>query len=169
MLAASVEQVRCPTCFESESRVVDSRSADEGQSIRRRRACSSCGERFTTFERVESVPLLVVKRSGPAEPFDVEKLVEGLTAACKGRPLTRDDFERMAIEIEDAGRAVGAEVTTEWIGLQVLDHLRSRDPVAYLRFASVYKGFDNLDDFEREARLIKIAQPADVSGDTDQL
>lgn len=165
MLRARLYGVRCPSCSDTDSRVIDSRAAEDGGAIRRRRECVACGARFTTFERVESAPLMVVKRSGPAQVFDGDKLVAGLMAACKGRPLSREQFEEMALDIEEAGRSLGAEITSEWIGLQVLEHLRRCDPVAYLRFASVYKGFNDLDDFEREARLIKITSPADPAGE----
>lgn len=154
--ADTVVRVRCPACGESETKVVDSRSADEETSVRRRRGCLACDYRFTTFERVEELPLRVVKRSGDAVPFDEQKIVSGLVAACKGRPLAKSDFEDIADRVADKARSEGCEVSSEWVGLAVLDQLRDVDPVAYLRFASVYKGFDNVDDFEREARLIKV-------------
>ncbi len=154
--------MQCPACSDLETRVVDSRSAEGGLAIRRRRECLSCGDRFTTFERVEAVPVLVTKRSGVSEPFDGEKMVSGLSAACKGRPLDENDFAQIAAEIEDRARARSGETSSEWIGLQVLEQLRQRDPVAYLRFASVYKGFSDLADFEREARLIKVAEPSSL-------
>ncbi len=124
--------------------------------MRRRRSCLDCDYRFTTFERIEEQPLRVVKRSGVGVPFDEEKIVSGLVAACKGRPLTRTDFEGIAERVAEAARFEAGEVSTEWVGLAVLEQLRAMDPVAYLRFASVYKGFDNVADFEREARLIKV-------------
>ncbi len=153
---ASVGMVRCPGCGESETKVIDSRSADEETSVRRRRSCLGCDYRFTTFERVEELPLRVMKRSGVAVAFDEEKIVSGLVAACKGRPLTRSDFEDIAAGVVESARSEGGEVSSEWVGLAVLEQLREMDPVAYLRFASVYKGFDNVADFEREARLIKV-------------
>ena len=156
MLAASLGAMRCPVCVEADTRVVDSRAADEGASIRRRRECAGCGNRFTTFERVEEHPLVVVKRSGRREPFDGAKIVSGLMAACKGRPLTEADFEQLVCRVEETVRHDGYEATSERIGLAVLDELRKLDEVAYLRFASVYKGFENIADFEREARLIKV-------------
>ncbi len=151
--------MRCPICHSDDSKVVDSRSADGGAAIRRRRECQSCQRRFSTFERVEEAPLVVVKRSGLREPFDPAKITGGLLAACKGRPLTPADYDRVVAEIEDAARARGGDVTSEWVGLAVLDRLRRLDEVAYLRFASVYKSFDRIDDFEREARLIKVDDP----------
>jgi len=156
MLAASLGAMRCPVCVEADSRVVDSRSADDGAAIRRRRECESCGHRFTTFERLEEHPLVVVKRSGYREPFDGSKIVSGLVAASKGRPLAEAEFDQLASRVEERLRRLGSEVTTEAIGLAVLDELGQIDQVAYLRFASVYKGFDNIDDFAREARLIKV-------------
>ena len=148
--------MQCPICHSEDSKVVDSRSADGGSAIRRRRECLTCLRRFSTFERVEEVPLVVVKRSGLREPFDPAKITGGLMAACKGRPLVAGDFDQLVAAVEDAARAQGPDVTSEWVGLAVLDRLRRLDDVAYLRFASVYKSFDRIDDFEREARLIKV-------------
>lgn len=159
--ADTVARVRCPACGEFDTKVVDSRSADDETSVRRRRGCLSCDHRFTTFERVEEQPIRVIKRSGGSVLFDEQKIVSGLVAACKGRPLTIDDFDAIADRVAERARAEGSDVTSEWIGLTVLDQLRERDPVAYLRFASVYKGFDNLADFEREARLIKVKSKPD--------
>lgn len=147
--------MHCPACRDTETRVVDSRTADEGAATRRRRSCPSCGYRFTTFERIEEVPLTVAKSSGEGEPFVRSKIERGLAAACKGRPITKDDFEALALEVEEAARLEGCQVTTEWVGLAVLDRLRALDHVAALRFASVYKGFSDVDDFEKEMSLIK--------------
>lgn len=156
MASASLGGVHCPVCHMVDTRVIDSRSAEDGAAIRRRRQCAGCNRRFNTFERVEEVALQVVKRSGGREPFDAEKLLKGLKSASKGRPVTGADFELIVGEIEDEARLAGAEVTTEWVGLAVLDRLRRIDDVAYLRFASVYKSFTDIADFEREARLIKL-------------
>jgi transcriptional repressor NrdR len=150
-----VEAMQCPACQLDDTRVVDSRGADEGASIRRRRVCSSCDYRFTTFERVEEAPLLVGKRSGGREPFCADKIIGGLISASKGRPITVEQFAVLAVSVEDAARLVGAQVTSEWVGLAVLDRLRILDHVAALRFASVYKGFSDVDDFEQELSLIK--------------
>lgn len=150
----------CPVCHTAETKVIDSRSAEGGVAIRRRRQCQGCDRRFSTFERVEEVPLVVVKRSGQREPFDSGKILEGLLAASKGRPVMPDDFESLVVDIEDAARARGSEISSEWVGLAVLERLRGLDDVAYLRFASVYKSFDGADDFEREARLIKLDSPS---------
>lgn len=145
--------VRCPTCASLEDKVVDSRLADDGAAIRRRRACLACGRRFTTFERIEEAPLLVVKRSGQREPFDRSKLVAGLRAATKNRAVA-DRVEALAAELEDALRLSGPEITSQAVGLAVLDRLRDLDEVAYLRFASVYKGFEDVGDFQREVGLL---------------
>ncbi|MEM8926295.1 MAG: transcriptional regulator NrdR [Actinomycetota bacterium] len=149
--------MRCPACDNDGTRVVDSRAVEEGAVIRRRRACESCTHRFTTFERFEVMPLRVLKRSGCREPFDGQKLRGGLVSAAKGRPITDEMFDDVVDGIEDEARAHGAgEVTSEWLGLAVLDRLRTIDHVTCLRFASVYKGFTDVGDFEREVRLIKL-------------
>jgi transcriptional repressor NrdR len=141
--------------------VVDSRQADDGSAIRRRRECLTCGRRFTTFERLEEVPLLVVKRSGQRVPFDRRKIVEGIAAAAKSRPVTSEQMEDIAAEIEEGLRLDGVgDVPSEQIGLRVLERLRAIDPVAYMRFASVYKGFEGVEDFERELVLLtKATEP----------
>jgi transcriptional repressor NrdR len=139
--------------------VVDSRTAQDGAAIRRRRLCLSCGYRFTTFERMEEVPLVVTKRSGQREAFDRAKLVAGVRAAAKGRPVGEDELENLATEVEDAMRLDGPEVTSAHVGVAVLDALRHLDEVAYLRFASVYKGFDDAADFERELTLLAKGTP----------
>jgi transcriptional repressor NrdR len=155
MLAASFSGVLCPICQIADTKVVDSRAADGGAAIRRRRECTRCERRFNTFERIEEAPLVVVKRSGVREPFDRAKIAHGLVAACKGRPVSSTDFDALICGVEDEARLIGADVTSEWVGLAVLDRLRHLDEVAYLRFASVYKSFTGVADFEREARLIK--------------
>jgi transcriptional repressor NrdR len=137
-----------------DDKVVDSRQADDGSAIRRRRECLQCGRRFTTFERVEEIPLVVVKRSGEREPFDRLKVVAGLKAACKNRPVADAALDALATEVEESLRLDGPEVTSQQIGLAVLDRLRHVDEVAYVRFASVYKGFDDPSDFEREIGLL---------------
>jgi transcriptional repressor NrdR len=147
--------VRCPACASLDDRVIDSRTSDDGGTIRRRRECAGCGRRFTTYERIEEVPVVVVKRSGDREPFDRMKLVVGLRAAAKSRPLSDDQLEAIAADVEDQLRLSGAgDVPSERIGVLVLDHLRELDQVAYMRFASVYKGFDDAADFEREITLL---------------
>jgi transcriptional repressor NrdR len=137
-----------------DDKVVDSRSAEEGMAIRRRRECLACGRRFTTYERLEEVPFVVVKRSGHREPFDRGKIVAGVAAAAKNRPVSVEDMESLAADVEEELRLGGPEVRTEQIGLAVLDCLRPLDEVTYLRFASVYKGFSGAVDFQREAVLL---------------
>jgi len=148
--------MRCPYCRFPDSRVVDSREVDEGQTIRRRRACPECGKRFTT---VEEATLAVIKRSGVTEPFRREKVVSGVRKACQGRPVDDDVLALLAQQVEDAVRATGAaEVESGDVGLAILGPLRALDEVAYLRFASVYRGFDSLTDFEAEIAALRAAQ-----------
>ena len=135
--------------------MVDSRSAEEGSAIRRRRECLSCGQRFTTYERLEEVPFVVTKRSGIREPFDRPKVVAGIEAAAKNRPVSAEQIASLAGDVEESLRITGAEVTSQEVGLAVLERLRLLDEVTYLRFASVYKGFSGAGDFEREAGLLK--------------
>src|SRR5260221_9543237 len=136
--------MRCPACLSVDDKVVDSRTADDGTTTRRRRECLACGRRFTTYERIEEVALVVVKRSGTRESFERAKVVDGLKAAAKGRPLDDEAFESVALDVEERMRLDGgAEVSSEQVGLAVLDRLRDLDHVAYVRFASVYKGFDD--------------------------
>ncbi|MEI7858542.1 MAG: transcriptional regulator NrdR [Acidimicrobiales bacterium] len=153
-MGSSLLSVRCPWCLADDDRVVDSRVAEDGAAIRRRRECSDCGHRYTTFERIDEIPLIVVKRSGLRQPFDRAKLIEGLRSATKNRPVNEDQLDIVAQEVEDALREEGWEATSEQVGLAVLDQLRVVDEVAYLRFASVYKGFEGVDDFRREVGLL---------------
>jgi transcriptional repressor NrdR len=155
-----VSAVRCPACSSLDDKVVDSRVADDGAAIRRRRECLGCGRRFTTFERLEEMPLVVVKRSGQRQPFDRGKVVAGVRAAAKNRPIATAAMEALAAEVEEQIRLEGPEVSTQQVGRAVLDRLRGLDDVAYLRFASVYKGFADVEDFEREVGLLtKSTQP----------
>ncbi len=146
--------MRCPWCGHSEDKVVDSRSADEGGAIRRRRECLACGRRFTTFERVQEVGLTVVKRDGGKEPFDRTKVVAGVLRATKNRPVTEDQVTRLAERVEEKLRRKGPLMTSQEVGIEVLALLRKLDEVAYLRFASVYKDFQELTDFERELGIL---------------
>ena len=131
-----------------------------GAAIRRRRECSGCGRRFTTFERVDEVPLWVVKRSGQREPFDRVKLIDGVRAACKNRPVTDAQLQDLAQGVEETLRARSLEPTSQQVGVTVLEQLKAVDEVAYVRFASVYKGFEDLGDFEREVGLLtKTTEP----------
>ncbi len=134
--------------------MVDSRLAEDGSAIRRRRECAACGQRFTTFERIEEVALVVVKRSGLREPFDRAKVLAGMAAAAKNRPVDDAVLVSVAAQIEEEWRTRGGEVSTEEIGRAALDALRDIDDVAYVRFASVYKGFEGTEDFAREIGLL---------------
>lgn len=154
-MTGTVGRVRCPGCGSLDDKVVDSRQADDGSTIRRRRQCLQCGRRFTTFERLEDVALVVLKRSGGREPFDRAKVVAGVQAAAKGRPVDDLAVEQVAVTVEDALRLDGrAEVTSEDVGRAVLEHLRDLDAVSAVRFASVYKSFEDPSDFEREISLL---------------
>jgi transcriptional repressor NrdR len=140
------EFMHCPFCRHPDSRVVDSRTTDDGTSIRRRRQCPDCSRRFTT---VETCSLMVVKRSGVTEPFSRTKVINGVRKACQGRPVTEDALALLGQRVEEAVRATGsAELTTHDVGLAILGPLQELDLVAYLRFASVYRAFDSLEDFE---------------------
>jgi transcriptional repressor NrdR len=152
--------VRCPYCSSGDDKVVDSRLAEEGRAIRRRRECLGCGRRYTTFERAEEVPLLVAKRNGAEEPFDRGKVISGIAQATKNRPVAESEIHALADQVEEALRAQGRRpVPSSEIGREVLDRLRNLDEVAYLRFASVYKDFQELTDFERELGLIQKKSP----------
>jgi transcriptional repressor NrdR len=151
--------VRCPSCASVDDKVVDSRLADEGVAIRRRRECLGCGRRFTTFERIEEVGLVVLKRSGVREPFRRAKVVAGVRAAAKNRPVGPEQLESLAGEVEEALRLEGSEVSSARVGAIVLERLRVLDEVAYVRFASVYKGFDDPGDFEREVLALTKSDP----------
>ena len=152
----------CPFCRHSDSRVVDSRATDDGSAIRRRRQCPECDRRFTT---IEVATLSVVKRSGVIEPFSRAKVVNGLRKACQGRPVTDDDLALLAQKVEEAVRASGAAaVDSHEVGLATLAPLRELDEVAYLRFASVYRSYESLEDFESEISLLRTARElGDVS------
>jgi transcriptional repressor NrdR len=139
--------------------------AEDGAAIRRRRECAGCGHRYTTFERIDEVPLMVVKRSGVRQPFDRGKLIDGLRAATKNRPVSEEQLDMLAQGVEDELREDGSEPTSEQVGLAVLERLRLVDEVAYLRFASVYKGFEGVDDFRREVGLLtKTTAPKQPDG-----
>ena len=147
--------VRCPYCGGSTDRVVDSRTTDAGAAIRRRRACLLCGRRYTTFERVEEVVLFVRKRSGDPEPFDRGKLQSGIERASKNRPIPPGAIEDLVDEVTALARTKGPVVATDDIGRAVLERLRDLDEVTYLRFASVYKGFEDATDFAREVGIFR--------------
>ena len=143
--------MKCPYCSHLESKVVDSRPSDEGSSIRRRRECLSCGKRFTTYETVESLPMVVVKKDGSRQSFERRKVLGGMIRACEKRPVPLAELEKIAEEIEqDLQNSMEREVSTEAIGERVMDRLRSVDQVAYVRFASVYRQFKDIDTFMAE-------------------
>jgi transcriptional repressor NrdR len=159
--------VRCPYCRNPDSRVVDSREADEGQVIRRRRSCQSCGRRFTT---VEEATLAVIKRSGVTEPFSRDKVLSGVRKACQGRPVDEDSLAQLAQTVEESVRAMGrAEVHSDEVGLAILEPLRLLDEVAYLRFASVYQAFSSVDDFEKAIVALRTSRSGnETSKDSDE-
>ena len=143
--------MKCPFCGYKESKVVDSRPAEEGSSIRRRRECLQCEKRFTTYETVESLPMVVVKKDGSRQSFDRRKVLGGMIRACEKRPVPLAELERIAEEIEqDLQNSMEREISTEAIGEKVMDRLRSVDQVAYVRFASVYRQFKDIDTFMAE-------------------
>jgi transcriptional repressor NrdR len=155
-LAGEVDRVFCPYCKNAESRVIDSRTGDDGAAIRRRRSCPACGRRFTTQE---TVILMVAKRSGATEPFTRDKIVNGVRRACQGRPVTEDQLAILAQQVEDTIRARGSgEIASHEVGLAILGPLRELDEVAYLRFASVYRSFESLADFEKEIVALRAAR-----------
>ena len=143
--------MKCPYCGYKESKVVDSRPAEEGSSIRRRRECLSCGKRFTTYETVESLPMVVVKKDGSRQSFDRRKVLGGMIRACEKRPVPLAELEKIAEEIEqDLQNSMEREISTEAIGEKVMERLRNVDQVAYVRFASVYRQFKDIDTFMTE-------------------
>ena len=143
--------MKCPYCGYRESKVVDSRPAEEGSSIRRRRECLACEKRFTTYETVESLPMVVIKKDGSRQSFERRKVLNGMIRACEKRPVPLADLERIAGEIEqDLQNSMEREIKTEVIGERVMDRLRSVDQVAYVRFASVYRQFKDIDTFMAE-------------------
>jgi transcriptional repressor NrdR len=146
--------MRCPWCGNADDKVVDSRSSNAGAAIRRRRECLRCGRRFTTFERAEEIPLSVAKRDGSKEPFDRDKVAVGVMKAIKNRPVSQEQVEQLVTRVEEKLRRKGPTVTTQEVGVEVLAGLKRLDDVAYLRFASVYKDFQELTDFERELGLL---------------
>ena len=149
--------MHCPFCRNPDSRVIDSRTADEGAAIRRRRSCPECGRRFTTQE---TVILMVAKRSGVTEPFTRDKIIRGVQRACQGRPVSEDKLAILAQQVEETIRARGpGEVPSHEVGLAILGPLRDLDEVAYLRFASVYRGFESLADFEDEIAVLRQGRP----------
>lgn len=145
--------MNCPFCRHEDTRVIDSRASDDRAAIRRRRQCPACNQRFTT---VETVSLLVIKRSGVIEPFNREKVLAGVRKACQGRPVSEDSLALLTQEVEQRVRSTGsAAIASQDVGLAILEPLRALDEVAYLRFASVYRSFESLDDFQNEIALLR--------------
>ncbi|WP_061964489.1 transcriptional regulator NrdR [Demequina aurantiaca] len=158
--------MHCPFCRHTDSKVVDSRTSDDGASIRRRRECPSCGRRFTT---VETASLSVLKRAGVSEPFSREKIMSGVKKACQGRPVSEDDLALLAQKVEESIRANGqAEINALDIGLAILPPLRELDEIAYLRFASVYQAFETLDDFDAAIARLRAEDAAATSSSLDE-
>ena len=150
--------MHCPYCPSTDTRVLDSRVAEDGGAIRRRRSCSQCGKRFSTVEQMQ---LVVVKRSGATEPFARDKAIAGVRKACKGRPVSEDDLDCLGQRVEDTLRAEGwAEVPAHEVGMAILTPLRELDEVAYLRFASVYKSFESAQAFEDEIAILRAERAA---------
>ncbi|GAB3246898.1 transcriptional regulator NrdR [Alteromonas gracilis] len=150
--------MHCPFCRGGDTRVLDSRVADDGSSVRRRRTCATCEKRFTT---VETMQLMVTKRNGTTEPFTRDKVISGVRKACKGRPVDEDDLARLGQDVEDNVRAAGwAEIPAHEVGLAILTPLKSLDEVAWLRFASIYKSFECAEDFAAAVRELRDPQPA---------
>ena len=149
--------MKCPYCDAADSKVIDSRPTDEYEAIRRRRECLHCKKRFTTYEKVESIPLMVIKKDGSRQMFDSQKLLNGIMRACEKRPVSTSDMERVAEEIEIAAQnLMEHEIKSEQLGEMVMDKLKSLDEVAYVRFASVYREFRDLNTFVEEVnKLLK--------------
>ena len=149
--------MRCPFCYNMESKVVDSRPTDEGLTIRRRRECTKCGKRFTTYEKIEQLPVFVVKKDGRRESFDRDKILKGLLKACEKRPISLKDLEALVQDVEkQVFNSLEQEVTSQQIGQMVMERLKKLDEVAYVRFASVYRQFKDINTFMEELnKLLK--------------
>ncbi len=148
--------MKCPFCGSEDNKVIDSRSRKEGKSVRRRRECLSCKKRFTTYEYVEKSPLVVIKRDGREEPFDRQKLLLGIATAAHKRPIAREHIEKMVDDIEEAFSDLdNLSISSETIGEEVMKRLKQIDEVTYVRFASVYRDFENKDEFLKEVKELK--------------
>ncbi len=153
--------MRCQYCGSPDSRVVDSRPADDGNSIRRRRVCAECGRRFTTYEKVETKQILVIKKDSSRELFDSQKVRSGIIAACHKRPVTASQIEKVVSSVEQfAANSLQEEITTRQIGEMVMEELRKLDEVAYIRFASVYRQFTDIPSFMNELNRLLKDRPA---------
>ncbi|HZK58201.1 MAG TPA: transcriptional regulator NrdR [Clostridia bacterium] len=147
--------MKCPFCSHQESKVVDSRPTDEGQAVRRRRECMLCTKRFTTYEKIDEIPLIVVKKNGNREPYDKNKILNGVIKSCEKRPVSLQDIEKLVDEIErQLYNTMEREITTEFIGNLVIDKIKELDEVAYVRFASVYREFKDINTFMDEVKKI---------------
>jgi transcriptional repressor NrdR len=147
--------MRCPFCGHDEDRVIDSRPSDEGSAIRRRRECISCGARFTTYEKVENLPMLVIKKDGTREPFNREKLMSGILKSCEKRPVSTFQIESLVNSIEaQAQNSLKREISSREIGEMVMEGLKQIDEVAYVRFASVYRQFKDVNSFLEELNVM---------------
>ena len=159
--------MNCPFCRNEESRVIDSRPVDEGTAIRRRRECTTCGSRFST---PETAVLSIIKRSGATEPVSREKFINGVRKACQNRPVSDDDLALLAQRVEESLRATGqAEIEAQEVGMAILSPLRELDEVAYLRYASVYRNFSSLEDFEGEIALLRAIPSEKISESKNQV
>lgn len=149
--------MKCPFCEFEESKVIDSRPTDEGEAIRRRRECLNCSKRFTTYEKIETIPLMVIKKDGSRQMFDREKLLNGIIRACEKRPVATSDMEHIVNEIETATQnLLEREISSQKIGEMVMERLPAIDEVAYVRFASVYRQFKDINTFVEEVnKLLK--------------
>lgn len=157
--------MRCPVCSNPSTKVLDSREGRDGKSIRRRRLCSACGHRFTTRERIEETLPTVVKRDGGKQPFDRKKLMRGLELACRKRPVKREQLEAIAAQVEQWSATRGdREIQASEIGERIMQHLHDLDQVAYVRFVSVYRSFENVQEFERLLGEMEKAQAVDLEG-----
>lgn len=144
----------CPKCQEKDTRVLDSRETEGQKAIRRRRECAKCKHRFTTFERMEATDFIVVKKDGARETYDREKLLKGLWKACEKRKVSEDQIEKLLNKLEEKWATIGKEIPSKIIGEDVMDALRELDDVAYIRFASVYRQFKDLESFKKELHRI---------------
>ena len=152
--------MKCPYCGHEEDKVVDSRSSKDGEAIRRRRECLRCGERFTTYEYIEKTPLNVVKRDGRREPFNRQKLIDGMITACRKRPISTEKIESLADQIElEISETASSEVTSLTIGQKVMEKLKALDEVSYVRFASVYRKFKDTSEFHTVLKGLSEEEP----------
>jgi transcriptional repressor NrdR len=151
--------MKCPYCGDSKNGVVDSRDADEQHAVRRRRSCYDCGRRFTTYERVEEMPILIVKKDGRRQTFNRNKLIAGMRRACEKRPVSAEVIESAATQIERSAIELGErEITAHWVGEQAMAALRKLDDIAYVRYASVYRSFRDVEEFARELESLRMPE-----------